>query len=362
MPLRCIDSLMNHSIYGPDLAADEWRTLKSENKRTRYLRMPCCAGQVIPKKSHRGTHFFAHKRKGDCVTAPETEEHRSLKQMAVEAGRAYGWDAETEVTGTTPSGEKWRADVLAQKGTNKVAIEIQWSAQTNEETQRRQGRYAESGVQCVWLMRKKKFSRGDNSLPIVHIDTDQAENFVVSVLDSGGRALQNMSMHEFLEAVFRGRFLPKLSLGCMMKVSVKGSIMPCWRCGSDTKIITFVAATCGPYTKDLCIPDLSENSPVFREVRKNLPEGLGIGDIKPRYSKTQGRKYLSNGCVHCDALIGAFYEHDAWDDQKTVCEFSIRIDEHWYPELWEVFKDSPSDCWGVYSFGAEGQGRSSRAG
>ena len=302
------------------------------------------------------------RRAGEGEAGLETEEHRSLKQMAVEAAGLCGWAAEAEVTGTTPSGEKWRADVLAQKGTNKVAIEIQWSGQTKEETRRRQARYAESGVQCVWLMRKNKFWRGDNSLPIVHIDKDQAENFVVSVLDGRGSVSQNMSIHEFLDAVFRGRFLPKLAIGCMMKVSVKGSIMPCWRCGSDTKIITFVAATCGPYTEDLRIPDLSENSPVFREVRKNLPKGLGIGDIKPRYSKTEGRKYLSNGCVHCDALFGAAYEDDGWDAQETVCEFSIRIDEHWYPELWEVFKDSPSDCWGVYSFGAEGHGRSSRAG
>ena len=129
------------------------------------------------------------RRAGEGEAGLETEEHRSLKQMAVEAAGVCGWAAEAEVTGTTPSGEKWRADVLAQKGTNKVAIEIQWSGQTKEETRRRQARYAESGVQCVWLMRKNKFWRADNSLPIVHIDKDQAENFVVSVLDGGGECI-----------------------------------------------------------------------------------------------------------------------------------------------------------------------------
>ena len=302
------------------------------------------------------------RRAGEGEAGLETEEHRSLKQMAVEAAGVCGWAAEAEVTGTTPSGEKWRADVLAQKGQNKVAIEIQWSGQTKEETRRRQARYAESGVWCVWLMRKKKFWRGDNSLPIVHIDTDQAENFVVSVLETWGNVSQNMSIHEFLEAVFRGRFLPRLPLGCMMKVSVWVGSLSCWRCSSDTKIITRLEASCGPYKGDLCIPTLGEKPGLAREVCKNLPEGLGIGDIKPRYSKTQGRKYLSNGCVHCGALIGEFYEHDAWDAQETVCEFSIRIDEHSYPEVWEVFGASPFDCWGVYSFGVSGQGRPSRAG
>ena len=43
--------------------------------------MPCCEADAIPKTSRRGTAFFAHARKGDCTTAPESDEHRvKLKQ------------------------------------------------------------------------------------------------------------------------------------------------------------------------------------------------------------------------------------------------------------------------------------------
>lgn len=351
MPLRCFDPLRNRSVLAFDLSSDEWKVLELENRGSRHLRMPCCDAQVILKKSRRGTHFFAHKRKGDCVTGPETETHLRLKQMAVEAARAYGWDAETEVTGTTPSGEQWRADVLAWKGKDRIAIEIQWSAQTIEETQRRQARYEESGVQCVWLMRKKKFSRGDNSLPMAHVSGDRDENFVVSILEEWGSIAQSMSLHEFLEAVFRGRFLSNLTLGCVVNISVKVGSLSCWRCHSDTKIITEIEEDFGPYKESLHIPNLSENDVVLKEVHKNLSGGLGLGAIKPRRSKTQQRAYLSNGCVHCDALIGEFYEHDAWFDQRTVCVFSIRIDERWYHELWGVYGGSPVKRWGVYSFG-----------
>jgi hypothetical protein len=51
---------------------------------------------------------LANKAVGDCSTGPETETHLLLKQMAVEAARLMGWEAETEVVR-----EHWKADVLA---------------------------------------------------------------------------------------------------------------------------------------------------------------------------------------------------------------------------------------------------------
>src|SRR5215218_8538074 len=64
----------------------------------------------------------------DAWSAPETPEHLLLKEMVVTVACANGWTAGSEVSGTSPSGEQWRADVLAEKGPHKVAVEIQWSA------------------------------------------------------------------------------------------------------------------------------------------------------------------------------------------------------------------------------------------
>jgi len=62
------------------------------------------------------------------------------------------------------------------------------------------------------------------------------------------------------------------------------------------------------------------------ELRKTIPPELlrrnGIGAVKPRKSKTEGRTYLSNGCVQCEALQGRFFEHElAFDAFETEAEF-----------------------------------------
>jgi len=128
MPLRCLDPA-GRSIHSFDLQDEDWRALELENRKARRLRMPCCPSPVTLKRLRLGTPFFAHKAVGACATAPETEEHLRLERMAVVAARANGWEAETEVAGVTPSGEPWRADVLARKSAHRVAFEIQWSGQ-----------------------------------------------------------------------------------------------------------------------------------------------------------------------------------------------------------------------------------------
>ena len=133
MPLRCL-SPDNASIHAFELPEDRWVELAADNRKRRHLRMPCCNAQVSLRRSRRGTQFFAHKAVGSCTTAPESETHLVLKKIAVEAARAAGWSADTEVRGQTPDGEPWIADVFAEKNGKRIAVEIQWSPQTAEET------------------------------------------------------------------------------------------------------------------------------------------------------------------------------------------------------------------------------------
>jgi len=156
LPLRCIDQ-NGKSIHACDLPSAVWDDVAERNRKDRHLRLPCCSAKITLRRSSRGTQFFAHKAVGTCVTAPETEVHLRLKKIAAEAARARGWEAETEIADVSPSGERWQADVLARKNGLRVAIEIQWSSQTIEETLRRQERYRQSGVRCLWVLRKKAF-------------------------------------------------------------------------------------------------------------------------------------------------------------------------------------------------------------
>jgi competence protein CoiA len=257
--------------------------------------------------------------------------------MVVEVARANGWEADTEVAES-----KWRADVLARKGNAKVAVEIQWSPQTNDETMRRQARYAESGVRGLWLLRQGGFPV-HHSLPAARIGGSLEEGFIALVPTGSGE--QSLPMRDFLEAAFTRRLRFGVPLGFPARVSVRAGHMFCWKCGAETQIITGVDVILGPNDYRFSVANLGDFSDLFEFVRGRLPNDLRIGSIKRRFSKTQDRAYLSNGCAHCDAFIGEFYEHDAWDDQWEVCVFTIRIDDRWRQA---IEARGGEKGWGVY--------------
>jgi hypothetical protein len=354
MPLRCLDSA-GRSIHSFDLTDDQWRNLQLENRRAGHLRMPCCYSPVTLKRSRLGTPFFAHKALGTCTTATETEMHFRLKRMAVEAARANGWRADTEKTGISPSGEQWTADVLAQKGKSQVAVEIQWSSQTNEELLRRQERYRKSGVHGLWLLRQPGFPV-TRELPAVSIGGSLEQGFSALIPSHSGmnardrsrpeRWHQILPMRALLDAAFGKRFRFGVQLGTDAIVSIRAGSLWCWSCGAETTIITFVEVKFGPNEFGFTIPELGKHAVPLHSVLSRLPGDVEIGSIKPRFSNTQRRSYLSNGCFHCDALIGEFYEHDAWDEQETVFAFPIRISKPWlkvieshcgYEKTWSVY-------------------------
>lgn len=343
MPLRCLDPKDNSSVHAFDLKPEAWRVLHDENHSQRHLRMPCCSSQVILKRSRRGTQYFAHKTADQCRTAPETEMHLRLKRLAMEVARANGWDADTEVAGTTPSGEPWRADMLARFGEHKVAVEIQWSPQTNDETWRRQERYAQSGIRCLWLMRQSGLPV-DRGLPAAVIGGDPEQGYVAMV--PTGIGMQRVAMEEFLDAAFSKRLRFGVPLGVSAYIRVWIGNMFCWACGAETKIITSVDVIFGPHECRFSVPDLGDHPDLFGLVSGNLPKDVAIGAINYRFSKTQARRYLSNGCAHCDALIGEFHEHEAWAVQIIASSFPIKITESWQRAI--LARDGSEPGWGVY--------------
>jgi hypothetical protein len=152
MPLRATSDSGDLQAFEFDAA--RWAELKSTYKRLN-LRMPCCQVTSVPKTSTLGNFFFAHSRRGNCATAPESAEHLYCKTLIAQAAAAAGWVVTTERRGTTPSGEEWVADVFCTKGTAQVALEVQMSPQSLEETERRQARYKASGVRTAWFCGEK---------------------------------------------------------------------------------------------------------------------------------------------------------------------------------------------------------------
>ncbi|WP_456849888.1 competence protein CoiA family protein [Bradyrhizobium sp. USDA 4504] len=247
------------------------------------------------KTSARGLNFFAHKSRGPCQSAPETEEHLVLKALAAAAARRAGWTCSTEARGSSPSGEAWTADVLALKGLNKIAIEIQWSGQTDEETLYRQERYRQSGIRCLWLFRRPGF-RNSKDLPAACVSGDIATGFEARLPD------QAMPLNEFLDAAFAKRLRYGIPLGARTTVRIHSGVLDCYKpnCRARTRIVTFIELLVGPHRCEFKVPSLTNFPDLLALCVKHIPGGSRVGMIKSRYSQTQERRFMSNGCYSCD--------------------------------------------------------------
>jgi competence protein CoiA len=354
MPLRCLDG-HGQSVRASDFMPEEWQALALENRRLRHLRMPCCDAQVVLKTSPRGIRFFAHKAKGACTSAPESEAHLFLKQMIVNAARAHGWEADTEIAGQTPSGGWWKADVLAQKGKHRVAVEVQWSGQTPQETLRRQEQYRESGIRGLWLLRQPGFPVAQ-ALPAVCVGGSLEDGFTALIpgccsdLNARDRAAparwrQSLPMEDFLGAVFCGRFRFGAPLDMEAMVSIWGAPDSCWSCGAQTLIVARVEINFGPNAPYFSLSDFGEHRELVPVLLDNLPALPDLGAIKYRASKTMGGTYLSNGCAHCGVLYGDFFAFRHNIAATALHRFPIRITPAWKRAIEE--RDGAS--WGVYS-------------
>ena len=358
MPVSCLDE-MDQRVQAFDLTTDDWDALKVENRKRRHLRMSCCGSPVVLKKSRRGTQFFAHTKVGTCLTADEGEEHRVLKAMIVQVARACGWDAEAEVAGTTPDGEEWRADVLATKGNAKVAIEIQWSGQVDDETMRRQERYRQSGVRGLWLLRQPKFPVS-RDLPAICIGGS---------LDEGFRALlphwwsdrsltnrremrgwkSNLAMADFIRAAFAGR----LKWGRVTDVAKTGiakvvvAEADCEKCGVITDIIVGIGLAIAGETIEVSLRDITRFEGLIEQLRTQLPESFDQSHIKVRHSHTLKESYLSNGCLGCDRLYGDFFMLRYRDEATALCQFPISLTGDWSHliEASDDWEDSQPEWW-----------------
>lgn len=351
MPLKCLRG--ECEVYAFNVNTNEaWDALRKSNTAAKDLRMPCCAAAVVLRTSKLGTRHFAHARRGPCTTAPETAEHLLAKMAIIEGIRMTDWAALPEQSGCTPEGADWRADVMAVKGQAKVAIEVQWSRQCTDETLRRQERYTAAGVRGLWLFRQADFPLGKGTPAFRLLFDAETKDFRVALPspyyhpDYIGRNKdephywqQMINLPRFVEGVLtkRLRFAP--ALGQRMPMDVEAAPTKCWRCHKKTRIITglvFAASKVLPGHPDIpsTIYEFEDSFPDgVRTLMALLPSALlrshGIGAIKPRYSKTERRAYISNGCVHCDALQGRFFDHDVAHEGEYVFKVEAEFKAEW---------------------------------
>jgi hypothetical protein len=146
MPLSAlIDGERKTSVFMTD---EEWLMLKA---RKPNVVLECCETRGFMRVSKLGTRHFGHiNRPADCTAGPESAQHLLLKERVAAAVKRSGWDAEIEASDAERS---WRADVLANKESVRVAFEIQLSPITLEQLQDRQAAYANGGIYGCWFAR-----------------------------------------------------------------------------------------------------------------------------------------------------------------------------------------------------------------
>lgn len=328
MPLRCLDHRgENVYAFAPDDAG--WAALVAANRRSRHLRTHCCDAPLAAKTSRLGTRFFAHIAGGGCATADESPEHLHLKAMAVAAARANGWTADTEVAGTTPDGEPWRADVLASRGRRRVAVEIQWSPQADDETRRRQARYAAAGVRGLWLFRQPGFPNS-RDVPAVR---------VTGSLRTGLTAL-GRPVGEILDAAFAGRLRFGLPVGAAARVRIVGAVAACRRtvCGALNRAVRGVELAGGASAGTIDLALLGAHAGALAEVERRRPRDPARSRIVRRSGTA------TNACFACGAALGPV-------GAGPVAAFDIVVDAGWaaaiaaapgFVAAWDVAPATPS--------------------
>jgi hypothetical protein len=354
MPLRCL------SPWGQELAiqhdAESWAALRARNLAERHLKLPCCESPVVLKQSRLGTRFFAHHRRGTCTSAPESKEHLYLKEIVARAATRAGWFVTTEERGTSSTGLDWVADVLCSREGNSrsVAFEIQCTRQSLEDTAQRQQRYQASGIRALWLMRQWNVPVSKETPAFaVRIGEDSCAEVLMPsgtwppnyMLHLMGRTEprwgQRVALDAFIEGALHGRLKFAPAVGQVVPARAMGAQTTCWKCKRQTCLLLgielLLERTFPGFENARIGLDRIGSDPLrgAQWLSAHLPldplRANGVGEVKPRYSRTMDERYLSNGCVHCDALQGRMYEHEVAWEQAPLFETEVPV-EAWLAE------------------------------
>ncbi len=254
-----------------------------------------------------------------CTSEGESAEHLFLKNLISIVAQRLGWLVETEKHGETPDGEKWVADVYCEKGRAKLAFEVQWSHQTRDDFIARQRKYTSSGIRAAWLFRLKSNKQywiddipNEYETPVFGMKTKSKgiENLYITQFDE--------PIHNFIQGMLEGKlkWIPKI--GDLLKAEVIPHYERCWKCKKETGIVLGVTIK-NSTNEEVGFQKFSdEGTPEFL-LQTDISEHLRanrIGEIKKRFSKTVGGYYLSNGCYHCDAIMGNFFLTESFHEYR----------------------------------------------
>ncbi len=319
--------------------------------------MTCCGADVVLRQTKLGTQYFAHAKKGSCAAGTDTAEVMLAREAIAKAARRAGWNVSVETPGTSGGEDGWTLDVLANReGGKPVAFKVQWGRLPLDEVARYQAMFQAAGIRTLWFMRQQSIPV-EKATPTFRLSHDVETNSCVVSLpgpyyhpgfvssknsDGPNYWRQHVDLGSFVEGALAGklRFAPQV--GRTLPLDVCVAYTDCWHCKKTTGLVIdlcFAASRVLQGAADVTanIYDFDDEGRGAALLMSTLPvETLahhGIGPIKPRYSRTEGQPYLSNGCIHCDALQGRFFDHEVAYDARPVFSVDVLFDDRWISHL-----------------------------
>lgn len=93
-----------------------------------------------------------------------------------------------------------------------------------------------------------------------------------------------------------------------VQVCLLGLSESCWRCKRPTTALVGMLPVASRNVNNmLACKDERALELAAAALPEQARQAHRVGWIKSRYSKTENKAYLSNGCFHCDALVGNFF-------------------------------------------------------
>lgn len=356
MPLKCISN--GQDMFSFDFEEPEdWEGLRTRNRKEHVLKMSCCGSEVVLKTSKLGTQYFTHAKKGTCSSVPETAEVMLAKEVVAKASRRAGWTVHVEASGQMHEGENWTVDVLVSRNSGaQVAFAIHWGHVSFEEMSRRQALHRSAGIRTMWLMRQHDVPV-DKAVPAFRLSRDDSTGTCFVSLpgpyfhpafasakngNDPNHWRQRIELGRFVEGALAGKLHFAPQVGRTLPMDVCAAYTECWRCKKTTGLVIdlcFAASRVLQGAADVTakIYDFDDEGRGAALLMSTLSVAVlarhDIGPIKPRYSRTEGQPYLSNGCIHCDALQGRFFDHEVAYDAHPVFSIDVLFDDRWVSHL-----------------------------
>lgn len=338
MPLTCVTKT-GDVFLASNYDAISWRVLAADNRNNKHLVMPCCGRHAILKTSHLGTMFFAHIRREGSICPSESEEHLLAKDLVARAAIQAGWHAETEVA-LKPHGMV--ADVLATKGKQRIAFEIQWSRQKWEDTEKRQAAYKEAGVRALWLFKQSDYPRCKETPAFRLVRDKENHTFHVWVWREGhdyekvSKPAQALELQQFISGALSGKLQWMPALGLTVPVVGYMANATCHK-GHETTVLASLELDIGQVLPrhaniQLAVESFGKHPEFLRSAKArelmeknglNLYFGLRNLNLSVRFAEPEYQPYVYLRCTQCKELIGQWQLKDT--EMRVIPDFELSL-------------------------------------